>query len=204
VLGSSARSFIWVRVSGNSLGPANPSKDEAVRLRPSLRGTTARQIPRYVRIRPGSEWQEYEKTVREVYQAFLRREGSKAEVQHNVKIRGKSGVQHQIDVCWKMRQAGLEHMHLVDCKDFARSVSIEKVRNWLGVVQDIPNSFGVIVTREGYQSGAADFAKFNGIRLKVMRHPRRTGKAECARSILSCTRKRSWGRTTNLLKSLPR
>jgi hypothetical protein len=119
----------------------------------------------------GSGWQEYERIARDIYEAILRREGSKAEVKHNVTIKGRSGVGHQIDVYWKIRQAGVDHTVLIDCKDFGRPVSLEKVRNWFGVMQDVTNCNAVLVTREGYQSGAAQFANFYGIGLKLLRHP---------------------------------
>jgi hypothetical protein len=121
--------------------------------------------------KPGSGWQDYEKAARDIYEAILRREGSSAEVQHNVSIQGRSGVDHQIDVYWRHRQAGLEHSVIIDCKDFSRPISLEKVRNWFGVKSDIPNAHAVLVTREGYQSGAAQFASFYGISLKLLRHP---------------------------------
>jgi hypothetical protein len=120
---------------------------------------------------PSRDWQEYEKAARNIYEAVLRREGSSAEVRHDVSVKGQSGVEHQVDVYWKHRQAGLEHCVVIDCKDFARPISLEKVRNWFGVKSDIPNAHAVLVTREGYQSGAAQFAKFYGIALKLLRHP---------------------------------
>ena len=116
-------------------------------------------------------WQDYEKAARDIYEAILRREGSNAEVRHNVNVQGRSGVAHQVDVYWKFRQAGLEHAVIIDCKDFARPISLEKVRNWFGVKSDVPNAHAVLVTREGYQSGAADFARSYGISLKLLRHP---------------------------------
>jgi hypothetical protein len=121
--------------------------------------------------KPGSGWQDYEKAARDIYEAILQREGSSAEVQHNVSVQGRSGVDHQIDVYWRHHQAGLEHSVIIDCKDFSRPISLEKVRNWFGVKSDIPNAHAVLVTREGYQSGAAQFASFYGISLKLLRHP---------------------------------
>ena len=45
---------------------------------------------------------EYEKFAQEIYQGLLNEESIKAiQVQHNVKLRGKSGQLHQVDVYWE-------------------------------------------------------------------------------------------------------
>ena len=54
----------------------------------------------------------FEKLTQEIYQAFCDFESSeyelkKTRVQHNVKIQGKSGAIHQIDVFWEFNFAGV-------------------------------------------------------------------------------------------------
>ncbi|MGP4073235.1 restriction endonuclease [Piscibacillus sp. B03] len=69
------------------------------------------------------------------------------------------------------KQAGIEHTVLIECKNYTTNLTLEKVRNFFGVLHDIGNAQGIIVTKTGYQSGAAEFAKFYGISLKVLRRP---------------------------------
>ena len=56
----------------------------------------------------------YEKAARDIYEAILRREGSNAEVEHSVNVKGRSGVEHQVDVYWRYRQAGAPVLEAYD------------------------------------------------------------------------------------------
>jgi hypothetical protein len=115
---------------------------------------------------------QYEQLTQSIYQAILQNESSNnIQVEHNVDITGRSGVDHQIDVLWRFKQAGVEHSVLIECKNYATNLTLEKVRNFFGVLHDIGNARGIIVTKTGYQSGAAEFANYYGIDLKVLRKP---------------------------------
>lgn len=119
-----------------------------------------------------SEAIQYEQLTQAVYQAILQNEGVKnVDVQHNVNIAGRSGVLHQIDVLWKFKRASIEHTVLIECKNYASSLTLEKVRNFFAVVHDIGNAQGLMVTKTGYQSGAAEFANYYGLGLKLLRKP---------------------------------
>lgn len=115
---------------------------------------------------------QYEQLTQSIYQAILQNEEcNNIQVKHNVEITGRSGVSHQIDVLWCFRQAGIEHTVLIECKNYASNITLEKVRNFFGVLNDIGNARGIIVTKTGYQSGAAEFANYYGISLKILRKP---------------------------------
>ncbi len=115
---------------------------------------------------------EYEKLTQSIYQAILKSESiENISVEHNVGVKGKSGVTHQIDVLWHFKLANIEHTVLVECKNYATNITLEKVRNFHSVLDDIGNARGLIVTKTGFQSGASEFAQFNGIGLKVLRKP---------------------------------
>lgn len=115
---------------------------------------------------------EYELLTQSIYQRILAKEGDdKTRVLHNEKIKGKSGVEHQVDVLWRHKKAGIEHIVLFECKNYSSALTLEKVRNFFAVLHDIGNCQGVMVTKTGYQSGAAVFAKFYGISLKLVRKP---------------------------------
>lgn len=115
---------------------------------------------------------EYEILTKAVYEAILAQDGVKnIDVQHNVVVMGRSGVGHQIDVSWEFMQAGTTHRVLIECKNYATNLTLEKARNFFAVLHDIGNSVGLIVTKTGFQKGAANFCKFYGIGLKVLRQP---------------------------------
>lgn len=114
----------------------------------------------------------YEQLVQSIYQEILAKEGvENVQVDHDVKVRGRSGVEHQIDVLWRFKQAGMEHTVLIECKNYAKALNLEKVRNFFAVIFDIGNCQGVMATKTGYQSGAAKFAEFYGIAQKLVREP---------------------------------
>jgi hypothetical protein len=62
-----------------------------------------------------SESVEYEQLTQAVYQSILKAEGDKTiAVEHNVDVKGHSGVEHQVDVLWRFKKAGVEHTTLVE------------------------------------------------------------------------------------------
>lgn len=115
---------------------------------------------------------QYEQLTQSIYQAIIQKEAVlNIQVEHDTKVIGRSGVTHQIDVLWRFKQAGVEHTILIECKNYASNLTLEKVRNFFGVLHDIGNAQGIIVTKTGYQSGAAKFANYYGISLKLLRKP---------------------------------
>jgi hypothetical protein len=113
---------------------------------------------------------EYEKFTQEIYQDLLREEGLTTQVLHNVKMRGKA-TSHQIDVYWEYKIAGVQHKVAIECKNYNSVISIGRVRDFHSVLIDIGNTNGIMVTRNGYQKGAKEFAELYGINLMVLREP---------------------------------
>jgi hypothetical protein len=108
-------------------------------------------------IRKGSDNEnvEYEKLAQYVYQCILNAEGfENIAVKHDVGIKGKSGCEHQVDVYWEFTIGGVTQKVAIECKNYNRTVSIGKIRNFYGVPHDIGNITGIFVTKLGYQSVA--------------------------------------------------
>jgi Restriction endonuclease len=119
-----------------------------------------------------SKDKEYELLTQAVYQTILMKEGHEnIEVQHDVKIKGRSGTTHQVDVLWRFKQAGVEHTVLVECKNYTRKIDLGKIRSFKSVIDDLGPCQGIMVTTTGYQSGVETFARHNGISLKLLRRP---------------------------------
>ena len=116
---------------------------------------------------------EYEKFTRELCERLaLFKELQSSTVQHNVKLKGKSGQEHQIDVYWEYEKDGEVHQVAIECKNYSYGVSIGKVRDFYGVISDLKDVKGIMVTTVGYQKGAKQFADFYGIVLKELRTPK--------------------------------
>ena len=115
---------------------------------------------------------EYEKFTQEIYQELVNADAPKAtNVQHNVKLKGKSGQEHQIDVYWEYEIAGVKHKVAIECKNYNKAVPIGKVRDFYGVLADLNNVTGILVTKVGYQEGAKRYATEHGIMIKELRTP---------------------------------
>ena len=115
----------------------------------------------------------YEKFTQEIYQELVNADVLKTtEVQHNVKLKGRSGQEHQIDVYWEYEIAGTKHKVAIECKNYNKTVAIGKVRDFYGVLYDLKNVAGIMVTKVGYQKGAKEYASEYGISLKELRTPK--------------------------------
>lgn len=112
----------------------------------------------------------FEKLTQEIYQSFCDFDTSKygfkkLQVLHDVKIQGKSGATHQIDVFWEFNLAGIGYSTIVEVKDWKTPVKKEQIMSLKAKIDDIPNSNGIFVSRVGFQEGAKTYAEHNGIQL---------------------------------------
>ena len=115
---------------------------------------------------------EYERFTQAVYQMLAYSTGVKAgSVKHNKKLDGISGQKHQIDVYWEYEKDGKTHRVAIECKNYSRRISLEKVCAFKGVIDDLDGVAGIMVTKVGYQKGAKVYAKKHGIALKELREP---------------------------------
>ena len=115
---------------------------------------------------------EYERFTQEVYQLLLNsRQPNIANVQHDIKLEGRSGCKHQIDVYWEYERDGVRHWVAIECKNYNRRVYKEKVCAFNGILIDLEGVEGIMVSKEGFQSGAKQYAKEYGISLKELREP---------------------------------
>lgn len=116
---------------------------------------------------------EYELFTQEVCQLLSMYSGlQSSSVKHDVKLKGKSGQEHQVDVYWEYEKDGKVHRVAIECKNYNQKISIGKVRDFFGVLYDIGNIKGVMACKKGYQDGAKKFADYYGISLKEIRAPK--------------------------------
>lgn len=117
---------------------------------------------------------EYEFFTRKIYQQLVDADTLKAtKVMHNVMLEGKSSQKHQIDVYWEYEIAGVTHKVAIECKNYSKPIAIGKVRDFYGVLSDLNNITGIMITKVGFQEGAKKFAKQYGVSLKELRNPTR-------------------------------
>jgi Restriction endonuclease len=113
---------------------------------------------------------EYEKFVRDIQQFLLDAQGLETvKAKHNIVLKGVSSQGHQIDVYWEYRLAGITHRVALECKRHSTKVDLGIIRDFWGVLDDIPGLRGVVVSPVGFTSGAEKYAQSKGIGLKVVR-----------------------------------
>ncbi len=115
----------------------------------------------------------YEILTQQIFQALHDQDRVKnIKVQHNVELQGKT-LKHQIDVYWEYELGGVVYRAVVQAKDWAtQAVTQNQLLAFKAILEDLPGQpRGIFVTRTGYQSGAKDFAKANGIVLYELREP---------------------------------
>lgn len=115
---------------------------------------------------------EYELFTREVYrQLSAYHHTCFTKVQHNIKLKGRSGCEHQIDVYWEYKKDGIEHRVAIECKNYNKRVSKDKVSAFHGILFDLDDVEGIMVSKQGFQKGAKQYAEHYGISLKELRSP---------------------------------
>lgn len=112
---------------------------------------------------PKNNWSELEDHVRYVYESLLEMEGNQVVVARDVKVRGKMGQLHQVDVYYEFEKAGIRHRVAIECKNTKRPIDKSKVGAFLLVLDDCPGMIGVMVSVGGYQDGAEKAATDHGI-----------------------------------------
>lgn len=121
---------------------------------------------------PKNTGKEYEKLTQYIFDQIVnQRQVNTIDVQHNVILQGKS-TSHQIDVYWKFEVGGEEYSAIVQAKDWKSKVPQKEMLAFNDIIRDLPyGTKGIFVSQTGYQKGAIDVAKTNGITIYELRPP---------------------------------
>lgn len=90
-------------------------------------------------------------------------------VEVNKKIEDRNGILRQFDVYWEFNLGGYDYKTVIECKDYASSVTIDKIDAFIGKAQDIPGLRLIYATKTGYQSGAQRKADQHKVDLLIIR-----------------------------------
>jgi len=108
-----------------------------------------------------STWKEFEKLVLKVQQGLA----PHAQVTHNEKIVGRSGTLNQCDVVIRAKVGQYDFFSIIECKDRAKKVGVETVREFQSRLADLGAMKGTIVSAKGFTSGAIQLARNYNINL---------------------------------------
>ncbi|WP_186264947.1 restriction endonuclease [Burkholderia gladioli] len=109
------------------------------------------------------DWSKLEDHVRHVYETLLNLTDQQIMVARDVRIKGKTGQSHQVDVYYEFEKAGVLHRVAIECKNTKRRIDKSEVAAFWMMLDDCPGILGVMVSANGYQSGAEKAATDRGI-----------------------------------------
>ena len=112
---------------------------------------------------------DYEVLIQEIFQQLLNQTVPNIPVEHDVVKQGTK-TKHQIDVYWEFTLGGITYRTIVQAKDWAKAVDQGELLRFDSVVHDLPGQpRGIMVTTQGYQEGALEFARSCGILVYELR-----------------------------------
>lgn len=122
------------------------------------------------------DWKTYEFITKYIYETL----GQKYYINiegygHTCKIKGKSGVEHQIDVLTSETDNTGTYRTAIECKYWNKKVTKETVMKLLAIINDTDIERGIIVSKSGYTPDAQQFAKHCNI---LIVHLRETGEED--------------------------
>lgn len=114
----------------------------------------------------GLDWKEYEEITQYIYGALGEKQGIKViGYGQNCKVKGKSGVNHQIDVLTEQQDGEKTLRTAIECKFLKQKVTKEIVMKLQGVMNDAGIESGIIVCKTGFTGDTMQYAAHHGIKL---------------------------------------
>jgi len=115
-------------------------------------------------------WKTYESITKYIYGTLGKQSGVTIKgYGSNCKIKGKSGVSHQIDVLTVHSDGIHAYETAIECKYWKDKVNKDIVMKVSSIIEDAGISKGVIVTKSGFTKDGLEYAKFKNIGLVELR-----------------------------------
>lgn len=112
------------------------------------------------------DWKEYEAITQYIYGALGERYGIKVKgYGPNCRIKGRSGVQHQVDVLTEQFDGEQQLLTAIECKYWNKKVNKDIVMKLSKVMEDSDIINGIIVCNAGFTRDTLTYAEHEGIKL---------------------------------------
>ncbi|MEM6719629.1 MAG: restriction endonuclease [Bacteroidota bacterium] len=116
------------------------------------------------------DWKEYEAITKYIYETLGKESGvTILGYGNNCKVKGKSGVNHQIDVLTSHSDGIHGYRTAIECKYLKKKVTKDTIMKVLNIIRDAQIEKGIIVSRSGFTKDAFDFAQAYNIGLVELR-----------------------------------
>ena len=119
---------------------------------------------------PKLDWKSYEELVKDIYEQLGSASGVKI-LGHGMscKYKGKSGVEHQIDVLTSHSDGVHDYLTDIECKYWDQHINKDTVMKVESIVEDCNFSKGIVVSKLGFTPDAVQYAKHVGVGLVELR-----------------------------------
>lgn len=115
-------------------------------------------------------WKDYEHVTRYIYEALGRKTGVRIEgYGSDCKVKGKSGVNHQIDVLTILSDGVHNYRAAIECKYWQDKINKDIVMKVAEIIEDTGINKGIIVSKMGFTEDGVSFAKYKNIELVELR-----------------------------------
>lgn len=116
------------------------------------------------------DWKDYEEITKYIYETLGKEAGVKIECHgKDCKVKGKSGVEHQIDVLTSHSDGIHIYKTAIECKYWKDSVNKDIVMKVSEIIEDAGINKGVIVSKQGFTPDGISYAKYKQIGLVELR-----------------------------------
>jgi len=115
-------------------------------------------------------WEEYEAITKYIYEALGAQYGIKVkDYGRKCKVKGKSGVEHQVDVLTEQFEGERKLLTAIECKYLKKKVNKDIVMKLSETMLDSGIASGIIVSKTGFTRDTITFAEYKGIKLVELR-----------------------------------
>lgn len=111
------------------------------------------------------KWRKFERIVAEIQKQIA----PDAEITHNYTFTDEDGEKWQIDVLVEQKMGLLKIRTIIDCKDYTRVVTRERVEGFPAKMRAVNANAGIIISISGFSEGARKFAEKENFRLMEYR-----------------------------------
>lgn len=87
------------------------------------------------------------------------------EIEHRKKFVSAAGNRYEVDLSYEFEIGNARYLTLIECKQWNSNVTREKIGHFKSVLDELKAHKGIAITSKGFQKGAIEFAKTNGIGL---------------------------------------
>ena len=131
------------------------------------------------------DWKTYEAITKYIYETLGKEHGVKIEAYgSNCKVKGKSGVSHQIDVLTNHSDGIHIYKTAIECKYWKDKVNKDIVMKVYQIIEDTGIDKGIIVSKSGFTPDALSFAEYRNIGLVELREIEKKDFSETPKEIL--------------------